>query len=76
MYKNNKNQQPQQEEKKGNSFVKYTSLGFQMVVTIGLCTWAGVTLDEHYQKENLYTVIFSLLGVFTGLYFAIKGVIE
>lgn len=76
MYKNNKENQPQQEEKKANAFIKYTSIGFQMVTTIAVCTWIGVTLDEHYQKENLFTLILSLFGVFSGMYLAIKGLLK
>lgn len=80
MYKrNNKEQQqmPQQEQKNNaNAFLKYTSIGFQMAATIGGCTWIGVALDDHFQKENLYTVIFSLTGVFTGIYLGIKGLLK
>lgn len=77
MYKKEKEQLPQQEQKNNvNTFVKYTSIGFQMATTIGVCTWIGVALDDHFQKENLFTVIFSLTGVFAGIYLGIKGLLK
>lgn len=79
MYKKEKEQlqqTPQEQKNKANAFIKYTSIGFQMATTIGVCTWIGVALDDHFQKENLFTVIFSLTGVFAGIYLGIKGLLK
>jgi F0F1-type ATP synthase assembly protein I len=70
-----KNKEPQP-QKRLNSFIKYTSIGFQMAAAIGVCTWIGVALDDHYQKENLFTVICSLLGVCSGIYLGVKDFIK
>jgi len=60
-------------EKKVNSAVKYSTIGFQMIATIGLLTFIGYKIDEHRQsKTNLITAAFALAGVGVGLYQAIR----
>jgi ATP synthase protein I len=51
------------------SFAQYSGLGFQMLATIGLCAWAGVKLDAHFQNKNpWYTIGLMLLGVLGAMY--------
>ena len=60
-------------EKKVNSAVKYSAIGFQMIATIGLLTFIGYKIDEHSQsKTNLITAAFALAGVGIALYQAIR----
>jgi len=60
-------------EKKVNSAVKYSTIGFQMIATIGLLTFIGYKIDEHRQsKTNLITAAFALAGVGIALYQAIR----
>jgi apolipoprotein N-acyltransferase len=55
------------------SFVHYSGLGFQMVAVILLFYWAGSKLDERSGNEKpVYTAILTVLGVFAGLYIALK----
>jgi len=62
-------------EKKVNSAVKYSTIGFQMIATIGLLTFIGYKIDEHRQsKTNLITAAFALAGVGIALYQAIRQV--
>lgn len=50
---------------------------FQMGITIAAGAYFGMWLDKKYPNEfSLYTVIFSLLGVFGSLYMVIKKVIN
>lgn len=61
------------EKKNGSKFVKFSSLGVQMIVLIGGGAWGGQLLDDKMQNEKpVFTIIFSLLGIFTGLYFVIR----
>ena len=56
-----------------NSYVRYSGMGFQMVAIILLFYWAGSKLDERSGTEKpVYTAILTVLGVFAGLYIAIK----
>ena len=58
-----------------SAYAKYSTLAIQMALTIGLFAWLGTFLDEKYQMETpLYTVAFSLFGIFMSLYRVIKGV--
>ncbi len=57
-----------------NSYVKYSSLGFQMVGIIGAFTFAGYKLDESQNSTiPIYTAILSLVGVAISLYFIFRG---
>ena len=64
--------------KKGqlNPFVKYSSMGMQMVLPIIGGVYGGLKLDEVYETGNLWTVVLSLIGVFAGLYLALKDFIK
>lgn len=55
-----------------NAYVKYTGMGFQMIVIIGIFTYAGYRIDEsaHHQVKWV-TAILSLVGVFISLYVVI-----
>ncbi|MEQ8360933.1 MAG: AtpZ/AtpI family protein [Cytophagales bacterium] len=53
-------------KKQPNNFYKYSGLGLQMLVTIGLATFAGIWLDKKLEiKFPVFTLIF-LLGSFAG----------
>jgi hypothetical protein len=47
-------------------------MAFQMGITIGLCAFLGLKLDEWLQTKVLFTLILSLSGVFMALYHFIK----
>jgi len=55
---------PKQKEP-GNSFLKYSGLGLQMLVTIGVGAWLGVKLDQYFNLKFpvfLITFVFVLFG--------------
>jgi len=76
--KESSNQSPNPKENKRkdtglNSLVHYSGMGFQMVAVILIFYWAGSKLDERSGTEKpVYTAILTVLGVFAGLYIAIK----
>lgn len=51
-----------------NQFLKYSNLALQMGATIGLGAFLGMKLDEHFEKESLFTIVLSLIAVFGVLY--------
>ena len=66
-----------QNQKQPNLFFKYSGLAIQMGVIIGLSAWGGQKLDTHYQNKNpLFTIILSLLGIGAALYLALKDFIK
>ncbi|MFO7853550.1 MAG: AtpZ/AtpI family protein [Bacteroidota bacterium] len=75
----NKQSQNKKSRKKSDnlkSYARYSSIAFQMIIIIGLMTYAGVKLDERRGGETpVFTVILSLLGVFAALYITLKDFI-
>lgn len=58
-------------------FGKYSGLAFQMIIIILAMTWCGVKLDKLLGLSTpVFTAILSLLGVFAGIYIAIKDFIR
>jgi F0F1-type ATP synthase assembly protein I len=45
-----------------------------MGVSIGLGAFLGIQMDAYFEKDLLFTIIFSLLAVFAALYQIIKEV--
>jgi len=48
-----------------NSFSKYSGLGLQLLVSIGLAAWLGLKLDRYFELEFpafLLTLVFSAFG--------------
>lgn len=70
----NQKKPPKNPENKGlQDFGKYSGLAFQMIVIIAVMTWGGVKLDKVLGLSTpVFTIILSLLGVFAGIYTAIK----
>ena len=63
--------------KTASKYARFSGLGIQMGVIIGLFTWLGVYLDEKYNnKTPWWTLCLSLFGVASGLYLMIKEVIN
>jgi F0F1-type ATP synthase assembly protein I len=53
------------EPKKYSSFIKYSSLGLQMLATIGVGAWLGMKLDQYFEMEFpvfLISFVFLLFG--------------
>ena len=79
-------QQPNNPKKEGlkknkpqhkKQYLRYSSMGVQMIVTLLLSTWAGVSLDEYYTLQTpWFTVGFLLFGVFASMYIMIKKVMN
>lgn len=58
-----------------NKFIRFSSIAFEMGLIIGGGTYGGVYLDEKFNLETpVFTIVLSLLSVFTALYIVIKQV--
>lgn len=66
----------QNKPKQFNSYVKYSGLAIQLVVTIGVAGWLGHLLDNYLAMEfPLFILIFTIVafaGVMYQLYRAIN----
>lgn len=57
------------------NYLKYSSLGFQMAITIGLAAWGGQYLDNKYLTEKpYYTIALILCGIAIAMYQVIREV--
>ena len=61
-----------QKKKPLNQFLKLSNLGIQMGLIIGISVFAGLKTDLYFKFDAIFTVIFSLMGVFGALFYAIK----
>jgi len=60
-----------------NPYLKYSTLAFQMGATIGIFTYAGYKLDEHFKcKAPFCTIVLSLTGIGLSLYTVIRDFIK
>jgi ATP synthase protein I len=72
-----KNEQNNEDEvgKPLSAYAKYSSIGFQMVVVIGIFTFAGYKIDEAGKHDVKWaTAVLALIGVFVALYIVIRSV--
>ena len=64
---------PPKEPKKLDSFAKYSTMAFQMVIIIGLGVFGGIKLDDWlHMRFPLFTLVLSLAGVALSIYLMIK----
>ncbi|MPR35684.1 AtpZ/AtpI family protein [Salmonirosea aquatica] len=58
-----------------NTYMKYSSLAFQMLGTIVVFTYGGYKLDEwQHNKVPVWTLVLSLVSIAGSLYLFIKSV--
>ena len=69
---------PQKPKKKPlQDYAKYSALGLQMAVIIGLGVWGGTALDKYFQtKFPAFTLGLSLFSLAGAMYWAVKDFIK
>lgn len=61
--------------KKPVNWMQYSSLGFQIVVTILVFLWLGTKLEDHFRINSPYgQLLGTFLGIFASLYNVIRTV--
>jgi len=54
--------------------LKFTGIAFQMIVVIGLLTFIGYEIDQHFHHATAWaTALFSLVGVGASLFIVFKS---
>jgi len=67
---------PNKKKKQLNNYVKYTSLGIQMLVIIGAGVFGGYYLDTWLENSfPVFLILLSILSVGIAIYYAIKDFI-
>lgn len=60
-----------------NAYMRYATMGTQMLVVIGLGVFAGFKLDKYLGlKIPIFTLVLSLLSVAAAIYLSIKDLIK
>ena len=68
---------PKKSKQPLNSFVRYSSIAFQMGVTVFAGAYGGVKLDEYFQLGfPIFTLSLTIFSVGVAMYFAIKDFIK
>ena len=71
------NQENSSSQKPPNNYMRYSNMGFQMVVIIGLGVWGGIKLDEiTHLKFPVFTIVLSLLSVMIAIYFVVRDLLK
>jgi hypothetical protein len=61
-------------DRRPSAFVQYSSIGFQMLATIGLGVWGGMKLDAWQgNKTPGWTIGLSMFAIFASLYNFIRS---
>lgn len=64
-----------EDRKQERSWMKYSGMAVQMIVTILVFVFGGIYLDEWLGTDPWLTVTLSLAGVAAGLYVSLKDFI-
>ncbi|MCF8379263.1 MAG: AtpZ/AtpI family protein [Bacteroidales bacterium] len=72
-----KNPPKKSKNSKPVNFGLVTGMAFQMIAIILLSVWAGIKIDEKFQREKpLFLIFFAIFGVFIALYVALKDFVK
>ncbi|NWF87987.1 MAG: AtpZ/AtpI family protein [Ignavibacteriaceae bacterium] len=55
-------------------YAPYLGLGVQLAASIVILLFIGIWLDGKFDSSPYLTLVFSFLGIFTGMYHFIKSV--
>lgn len=67
---------PSNIKKQYKGFLKYSSLGFQMLATILIGVFLGKFIDNKFEGEGLYLALISLFFVVGAIYLGIRDLIK
>lgn len=57
-------------------YAPYLGLGIQLAATVGIMVFVGIWIDKKLDTSPYFTLIFSILGIITGMYHFFKSVIK
>jgi len=69
-----KNLEEKKKDNSPNAYLKYSGLGLQFFITIGICGWLGYKMDQWWrQGRPLFIIIMIFVGFIGGFYQLIKA---
>ncbi len=72
-----KNKLQNKKQKETRAFVKYSSMGFQMLAIMLLGVWGGIQLDKLVHTSKPYfTIGLTIIGVILAVYTSIKDLLR
>lgn len=64
-------------KKKFDAFIRYSSLGFEMMVIIGLFTFGGYKIDQWMKNDfKAFTFIFMILSVIGAIFYGTRNLLK
>lgn len=64
---------PKQKPPRSGNFMKYSAIGFQVMGVFALGVFLGLKTDEWLKtKKPFFTLLFSLIFAFAGLYLGLR----
>lgn len=62
---------------KVSSYMKYSSMVFQLAIVIGLGVWGGRKLDAYFEmKFPAFTLGLLFVSIFAGMYWTMKDLVK
>ena len=55
-----------------NAFLKFSGLGLQMLVAIGLGAWIGMKLDQYFELKFPVFLLLFVFSIFGGMMFKLN----
>lgn len=60
-----------------DNFIRYSSLGFEMMAIIGIFTFAGYKIDQWLKNEfRIITLILMIFSVIIAILYGVKGLLK
>ncbi len=70
-------EKPTSKKSTASSYGLYSSIAFQLVITVVVGTWIGRLLDDYFHNSApIITVLFAILSTIAGLYLFFKRVLN
>jgi len=70
-------QQKKNKQKSTNTFIRYSSLGFEMIAVIGLGTFLGYKIDQWLENEfKGFTLGFMIVSVLLAILLGTKNLLK
>ena len=72
-----KKQNSSKEKKNFDTFVQYSSLGFEMMAIIGIGTFGGYKIDQWMKNDfKAFTLGFMILSVVIAIFYGIRSLLK
>jgi hypothetical protein len=60
-----------------DNFIRYSSLGFEMMAIIGIFTFAGYKIDQWLKNEfRIATLVLMIFSVIIAILYGVKGLLK